>query len=957
MHAGYHITELLYESANSKVYRALRQNDGLRVIMKVPSKVHPENEELLRFRSEFTTLSDPALQQIPLVIKAIDLIENGLGTGVPVLVLEDIGAESLQRLLNEKTRVSLEDVLSIALGIAKSLIQIHAIPMLHKDISPGNIIWNGSEKLVRLIDFGLSSKMATEVSLYLTGTLPYISPEQTGRMNRTIDLRSDLYSFGATLYHLLSGTPPFDGITDELELIHCHIARTPNPPFDEQKGQIRQFDERSLHVAKVLSNTIMRLLQKNAEDRYQSPSGLFHDLEKCWSLLKGTLDLKESFVLGLHDIPITIKLPQNLYGRSYESTMLMDKIKCTERTASSAFALVTGCNGVGKRSLLVHVEKMLVGFEGCIVYGKFEKDMPLSGLVGAIEMWIDNVLRKPLKTLKLLKDGIDRSTSPLLRALLCQLVPSLTLLLGAQSTTVTPAATSSESLTRTKAAFITLLKTMTSKDNALVIILENLQFADILSMRIMDSLTQPEVLERTFITFLADDSDPLYVTTVKPTFESVTLRNVGFDRIELLPLRPDDVHDLLKDTLRQPQTDSTFRDAVKTLSVLIHEKTGGIPRCVHDYIRELGDRRFIKMNFATLCWEWDLAAIDKDTAAANTLHLTMQGIATLPQEAKDVLKLASLLGSTQFELYTLVQVSKRDVGEINAALQSAIKHHLIVPLTYWSSRISKEMDAKAVEELMKTDQCAYAWQHIRIRDLFETLLAETEKEPNRKKYNVFIALREQLEAKGDDTFGKRIWCAKLFLQAFDSLVPGDCTKVYTYLYDCGVRAMTMNEFSLAVKMLEGSVMVAKIMYPNAAQRLRNIASTVDMYCLLCEAFLLTGNFKEMFIVDEILPFISDMKVKAQLTGVKIAAMENTDRKGLIPFCHQCLKEFGLSVPLKLNKFYVIRRWIQLKSFTKKFAAGAYKPNESALDNISLGKLAILHACSELTGFVECVLRV
>jgi len=304
---GYQVVDKLYESNNSLVYRGRQSEDGEPVILKFLKKDHPTPEELLRYKQEYETVTSLNLKS---VVKAHRLEKYHHSS---FIIFEDIGAQSLDILMSKK-RFTLYELLCIAIKIVKALGEIHAHGIIHKDINPSNIIFNPETNQLQIIDFGISTSLprenptiqSTEV---IEGTLSYIAPEQTGRMNRAIDYRTDFYSLGATFYELLLHRTPFNG-TDSMELIHCHMAKQPKPPHEVDQ-----------EIPPVVSDIIMKLLEKNAENRYQSVTGIKADLERCLSQFDvngGILD----FSIGYNDISDKFQIPQKLYGREDELNAL-----------------------------------------------------------------------------------------------------------------------------------------------------------------------------------------------------------------------------------------------------------------------------------------------------------------------------------------------------------------------------------------------------------------------------------------------------------------------------------------------------------------------------------------------------------------------------------------------------------------------------------------------------------
>ena len=310
---NYQITKQIYESANSKVYRGLRNKDKQAVILKVLKEDYPTQAELTRYRQEYDITC--RLANLDGIVKAYSLEKH---QNTLVMCMEDFGGESLKIWLDDLRTFSLDELLMFAISATEILEQIHGQNIIHKDINPSNIILNPTSGILKIIDFGISTQLSKQhLTLknpdVLEGTLVYMSPEQTGRMNRALDYRTDFYSLGTTLYELFTGKLPFES-KDAMELVHCHIAKQPVPP-----NQINP----ELPIA--LSNIIIKLLEKTAEARYQSAWGIKSDLEKCQENLTGLEDLSGlPFELAQHDISDRFQIPQKLYGRESEIDILLE---------------------------------------------------------------------------------------------------------------------------------------------------------------------------------------------------------------------------------------------------------------------------------------------------------------------------------------------------------------------------------------------------------------------------------------------------------------------------------------------------------------------------------------------------------------------------------------------------------------------------------------------------------
>ena len=376
---GIAIQDKIYENSTSLVYRGIRVQDERAIVVKMLKQDYPSFQELTRYKQEYEITRSLNLEG---VVKAYSQQDY---QRTLVILLEDFGGESLEQWMHKRPDfcpMPLSNFLRLAIDIADILGRIHAANVIHKDINPGNIVLNPDTGVVKIIDFGIATRFNRTNPTFksphvLEGTLAYLSPEQTGRMNRLLDYRTDFYSLGVTFYELLTGHLPFP-TTDILELVHCHIAKQPIPPH-----------ELNATIPKPVSDIILKLMAKNAEDRYQSAWGIKADLERCANQLIETGQI-DCIQLGLQDVWGQFQIPQKLYGREAEIAALLaafDRVAGTgnvgeacrleESIGNSQFKvemmLVCGYAGIGKSALVQELYKPITAKRGYFISGKFDQ--------------------------------------------------------------------------------------------------------------------------------------------------------------------------------------------------------------------------------------------------------------------------------------------------------------------------------------------------------------------------------------------------------------------------------------------------------------------------------------------------------------------------------------------------------------------------------------------------------
>lgn len=420
MIANYKLNEKLYESSRTVVFRGLRESDGLPIIFKMLKNEYPSSEEVARLRREFETASDIYFEGIARPYS----IEKNKSTFF--MVLEDFGGFSVDKVLASKKVLGISTFLHLAIQLANILGEIHHRGVIHKNISPSNIVWNSDNNEVKLIDFGISAQLSwknpdVQGTKVVEGSFAYISPEQTGRMNRVIDYRTDYYSLGVTFYELLIGYVPFQ-YTDPMELVHCHLAKEAEAPH-----------EINHEIPKVVSDIIMKLMSKMAEGRYQSTYGLMADLQRVQEQLRSTANIYD-FPIGQKDISEQFRISQNLYGREKEMEVLM-KVFGEVSKGSKEIVLVAGYAGVGKSSLVNEIQRLIAARNGYFISGKFDqfrRNVPYYSLIQAFQGLVSQILLESEEKITLWQEMLRKALGPN-GQVITMVIPEMELIIGRQS--------------------------------------------------------------------------------------------------------------------------------------------------------------------------------------------------------------------------------------------------------------------------------------------------------------------------------------------------------------------------------------------------------------------------------------------------------------------------------------------------------------------------------------------
>jgi diguanylate cyclase (GGDEF)-like protein len=655
--SGYALQKKMRNNHNIDTYYAIRSKDRCRVLLKTPNNHHVTAENLAVLQHEFNLL-----QQIdaPTIIKAYDFLQD---IPVPILILENVEGLLLHSYLKDN-RLEIGDFCKLALQLVDIIGELHQLKIIHKEINPSNIIINPDKLTLKLIDLSVCTQISEETFDYMTFNnleedLAYISPEQTGRINRPIDYRTDFYSLGITLYQMLTNQLPFQS-NDPLELVHCHIAKKAPSVFEKRSD-----------VPEMLNAIIDKLLNKMPESRYSSIIGLKSDLQACQEQWEHKRCIKR-FTLGLNDTRDYLSISRNLYGRNAEVDQLLQAFNRVSN-GNKEIVLIAGYSGIGKTSLVNEVHKAMVQHRVYYIQGKFDqiqRNIPYSGIVSAFQKLVKQVLAESDDNLNDLRTKLLDSLGKVGQVII-DVIPEIELIIGAQPSV--PKLNPNDTQIRFNLAFQNLIRVFAQENHPLVIFLDDLQWADISSLNFIENLLQDQ--ETNYLLLLGayrnnevNESHPL-----QQTLNSISNNNVGLTQITLEPLELKNIQQLLHDTLLSPL------DEIQELARCVFEKTQGNPFFINEFIKLLYQNKLLRFSYELGCWEWDLAKILQQSATDNVVELLTTKIHWLPQATQEILMLAACLGH-KFDFATLVTISEKTISQTADGLYQAIKANLIYPL-------------------------------------------------------------------------------------------------------------------------------------------------------------------------------------------------------------------------------------------------------------------------------------
>jgi predicted ATPase/signal transduction histidine kinase len=809
----YQIIGKIYESANSLVYRAILKQNNQPIILKILQEDYPNPSVLTQYKQEYEITRSLNLDG---VVKVYDLqrYQNSLA-----MLLEDFGGKSLKLLMAER-KFTLEEFITIASQIAESLGAIHAANIIHKDINPSNIVYNPETGQVKIIDFGTSTVLSRENPTLrnperIEGTLAYISPEQTGRMNRAIDYRTDFYSLGVTFYELLTHQLPF--VThDAMELVHCHIAKQPVPPHELVEATPAS------PLPTIVSDIVLKLMAKTAEERYQSAWGLKTDLENCLHQLQTSGQILD-FPLAHQDISDKFQIPQKLYGRDKEVETLLaafervlagggetspttpllqsDPVHTSpEQSQNAAFRprspqppqpsnvggrgggtgiqsppelgdlggekdlsvhgslnkgglgsseliLVAGYSGIGKSALVNEVHKLIVRQRGYFISGKFDqfkRNIPYSSLIQAFQELVRQLLTESEAQLENWKQKLLDALGSNCQVII-DVIPEVELIVGEQPPV--PQLGSSESQNRFNLVFQKLLDVFTQKEHPLVIFLDDLQWADSASLKLIELLMTDSDRQSLLMIGAYRDNEVSPTHPLMQTLEHIHTSGARVNTIALQPLAIDHVNQLIADTL------NSSTEETRPLAELVFNKTNGNPFFLTQLLQSLYTENLLIYNPSHFLssplnkggwggdkskqggWQWDIEQIRAVGITDNVVELMIGKIEKLDKKTQNVLKLAACIGN-RFNLDVLSLINEKSLSDTATDLWSALQEGLIVPLSddykiplLWKSELESTDQSETSSAFVPKAPSAipYKFLHDRVQQAAYALIPEDQK--------------------------------------------------------------------------------------------------------------------------------------------------------------------------------------------------------------------------------------
>jgi len=686
---GYSLLSIIYEGTHTRIFRAVRDKDSAAVIIKLLYDLNPSLDVLVNFKHEYYVLE--SIKDLSCVPTVYELNKNN---GYWFIVEADIDGQSLDQII-KKQRFDLLSFLKLAIKIVQALHEIHTRGLIHKDINPHNIICNPQER-IQIIDFSLSSDLALEEQSSqkektLRGTLKYISPEQTGRMNRSIDYRTDFYSLGLTFYTMLSGQLPFSS-EDPIELIYQHLTQTPL--------SLHEFDK---SIPLPISNIVQRLIEKTAENRYQTTYGIIYDLEQCLTSLENTGEIS-AFELGQKDTSNKFNIPQKLYGREEAVNTLLKSFENLKIHNQSVIA-IAGEPGIGKSFLIQELYKPITKLHSYFFRGKFdeyERNIQLIGLARLLRDFTQQVLTESNEDVLRWKERIQHAVG-INGKVLIDILPELETIIGPQANLLAVEPQAAE-----KRFIITIqnfFKIFDDNPQPVAIFMDDMQWADSLTLKCMLACIQ---ITNNILYIFSYRSNEISQVHPFALFLEEVAEQTAIKLITLSPLSLECIEQLLADTFPN-------NEHIKILARVLLDKTQGNPFYIRLFLQDMYKKQLIQFNYKKQKWDIAVENIHQVEITQNVLESLLSYLLKLPTEVHSVLSAAACVGNT-FSLSTVSQLFGKPQSEVAPYVKIALADNYIVPLDN-NYRFSIETD---------NYDSSYAFSHDKIREAAYSLLSEEE---------------------------------------------------------------------------------------------------------------------------------------------------------------------------------------------------------------------------------------
>ncbi len=873
--------ECLHVGAKSRLY-LLKDSpyDTQPVVLKMLQQATPTAQQVARFYNEFTITKN---LDIPGVRRAY--AQTSIANR-PTLILEYAPGPSFKDAFVRQRR-SLTEMLRVAISLARILAALHQHNIIHKDVNPNNILIDPETLAPTLIDFGLATQITLKTPHLgnpesLEGTLAYISPEQTGRVNRVVDHRTDLYSFGVTLYEMLTSHLPFYS-PDSLELVHLHIAKRPTPP-----------GELTPDIPQALSEIVMKLLAKNAQERYQSAGGVQADLQKCLDQLAATGTVA-AFALAQDDYSGRFQLPQKLYGRENEIQALFNVFEQVRQQGAPETAAVTGYAGVGKSALVYETRQPINEAGGVFFNGNFDRsqqNVPYHALQQAFDQFVSMILTESDEQLTAWQQRLHDTVGELGQVLL-DIVPRLEIVIGQQPPA--PKLGPQETQNRFNAVLQRFVAAMATAEKPLVLFLDNAQWADPASLNLLKVLMADPELRYMLLIVAYRDNEVDAGHPLNLMLKELRQARLPIHTVRVENLKCADLNALLTDTFGcEPEYS-------RPLAELVYEKTDGNVFFATQFLQALYEEQLVQFDAQARRWQWDVTHIRQQEITDNVAELMTRKIVTLPPETQVVLKLAACIGNT-FTLPILAQAYERTQPETLRDLWPALTEGLALPLNEQYKLMQME---EAPDTTQAQETAMFKFAHDRVWQETYAPIAEAERTATHLRIGRLL-LEHAPEENSEETLFETVQQ----LNRGSALItdPAERLRLAELNLQAARRAAASTAYDAAVEFCaQGNALLPEQTWKTAYR------TTLDLHMTWAEAAYLAQQFKEA----ERLFALTLKHTAALLDAVPVYALQidylitRGSYDEAIQTARQVLRQLGMNLPQTITTPLIL--WEILKT--------------------------------------------
>lgn len=895
---GYEIQEKMRKNHNIDTYHAVRLNDKRQVLLKIPNNNDSTSDNLAILQHEFYLLKT---FENPAIIKAYDFLQNTPG---PVLILEDVRGQSLGAYL-AVNQLEMGDFFNLALQLVDIVGELHQGDIIHKEIKPSNIIIDVEKMELKLVDLSASTKLLEEPfhhpSLGMFGEdLGYISPEQTGRINRPIDYRTDFYSLGVTLYEMLTGQLPFQCI-DNQELIYCHIAKRAPSVLTARRN-----------IPKMLASIIEKLLEKMPEDRYASIVGIKSDIQECYKQWIVKRNVSE-YSLGANDIQDRLSFSRNLYGREQQVHQLIQAFKRVGQSAKE-IVFVSGYSGIGKTSLVKEVYKPIVEHRGYFIQGKFDqlqRGIPYSAIVNAFGALVKQLIAEGAERLDEIRTYLTHTLGNIGQVLI-DVIPEVELIIGKQP--AVPLLSPTEAQTRFNLVFQNFVRVFATANHPLVVFLDDLQWADNSSLSFIENLMQDRETKYMLIIGAYRDNEINENHPLQLSMNHLAKHHIKMSHLVLEPLELSSIQQLLQDALYGSL------EKIQSLAQCVFDKTQGNPFFINEFLKLIYQDNLLTYSYEHGTWEWDLLKIQQQSSTDNVISLLRSKIQLLSQSTQETLKLASCIGH-QFDFKTLLIINGQTSSQTAEQLWQAINSHLIIPLEETYKTIGLVGLDEQITDLSGSN-LNYKFAHDRIQQATYELIEEKDRANIHLKIGRLLIKEKPLEEHEERLFV----VLKHFNRSISMIEDIDERHLLAkYNYWASQKARSAAAYYAADDHLLAG---AEFLEPNNWKKNYNLSFLIYKELAVCK--YLIGDFTA---ADQYFSILLEYSRSAldnlEIYRLKIEMLSTLGRhEESIEIGLKALRSFAIKIPKKPNTLHILAAIYKIK----------YQLGKTSIENINLSPM-------------------